>query len=152
MQIHIVAINKLKTGPEQALYNYYVQRLPWKVTCKEYELKKAPAPSARKEKEAELLLAGCEGADRIIALDAAGKQMTSPALAAYIHKARDNSARTFAFVIGGADGLHESVLTKAHLTLSLGLVTWPHMLMRVLLAEQLYRAHTIITGHPYHRE
>jgi 23S rRNA (pseudouridine1915-N3)-methyltransferase len=151
MQILIAAIGKIKSGPELALYDYYTQRIPWKITLKEYEIKKPLASQARKEKETELLLAGVQDSEHIVALDEGGGQMTSAALARHLRKIRDDGARRIAFIIGGADGLHESVLKRAQLSLSFGSLTWPHMLMRALLAEQLYRAHTIISGHPYHR-
>ncbi len=152
MNILIAAIGKLKSGHEHALYEYYTGRIPWKITCKEYELKKQMDDARRKEKEAQLLLAACADAAHVIALDERGAQMTSPAFASHLRKIRDGGARKIAFIIGGADGLHESILERAHQSLSFGRVTWPHLLMRGLLAEQLYRAHAILNGHPYHRE
>jgi 23S rRNA (pseudouridine1915-N3)-methyltransferase len=151
MQILLAAIGKMKPGPEQALFDYYTQRVPWKITLKEYEIKKEMTAGVRKEKEAEVLLAVMKDAQHVIALDEHGEQMTSALFASRLRKIRDDGARKIAFVIGGADGLHETVLARAKTSLSFGRVTWPHMLMRGLLAEQLYRAHTIITGHPYHR-
>jgi 23S rRNA (pseudouridine1915-N3)-methyltransferase len=152
MHIVIAAIGKQKSGPEQALYEHYAARLKWKITVREYEIKKAMEDAARKEQEASLLLKACEGAQHLIAMDARGEQMTSPELASHLRKVRDNGARTIAFIIGGADGLHKNVLARAQTSLSLGRVTWPHQLMRGLLAEQLYRAQSILGGHPYHRE
>lgn len=152
MHILIIAIGKLKSGPELALYDYYAARLKWKITVKEYEIKKALEPDARKEQEGALLLKACAEADHVIALDAKGAQMTSPELAAHLRQTRDNGAQTIAFLIGGADGLHADALARAQLKLSFGRVTWPHKLVRGLLAEQLYRAYTITSGHPYHRE
>lgn len=152
MQIVIAAIGKMKSGPERTLFDHYAGRLPWKISVKEHEIKKALEDAARKEREGELLLAACEDCDHVIALDEHGETMSSQSFASHIRKVRDNGARKLAFVIGGADGLHAAVLKRAQLKLSFGRATWPHMLVRGLLAEQLYRVHTILTGHPYHRE
>lgn len=150
MRILINAIGKAKSGPERELYQDYVKRLPWKVVCKEFDVKLEGAQ--RKAREGELLLAGCEGAEIVVALDESGKTLSSREFAEALKKWQGQGISSFAFVIGGADGLHESVLKKAHLTWSLGRVTWPHMLVRAMLAEQLYRASTLISGHPYHRD
>lgn len=119
---------------------------------KEFEIKKTLPSVQRKEQEAELLLSAVAAAQHVIALDEKGKEFTSKLFAAHLQKQQDQGARTIAFVIGGADGLHDNILKRAHATLSLGRLTWPHMLVRGLLAEQLYRAHTILNHHPYHRE
>ena len=87
----------------------------------------------------------------LVALDARGQSLTSEAFAARLAKWRDGSAGDLAFVIGGADGLEPALVKRADLVLSLGAMTWPHMLARAMLAEQLYRAATILQGHPYHR-
>lgn len=90
-----------------------------------------------------------EGA-AVIALDERGELATSEALATRIGEWRD-TGRDLAFLIGGADGLDEAIRTRADWRLALGRLTWPHLLVRLLLAEQLYRASTILAGHPYHR-
>ncbi|SDZ74465.1 23S rRNA (pseudouridine1915-N3)-methyltransferase [Rubrimonas cliftonensis] len=100
--------------------------------------------------EADLLLAAApEGP--LVALDERGRQLDSPALARLMAAWRDDGARDVAFAIGGADGHGEAVRERAALTLSFGPMVWPHMLARVMLAEQLYRAATILGGGPYHR-
>ncbi len=152
MNILIAAIGKLKSGPELALYEHYTKRLAWKIKLHEFELKKPLSSPQRKAAEAGLLLPACENADHIIALDEKGRELESPQFAAYLQKRRDNGDRTIAFIIGGADGLDDSIRKKAGLMLSLGKMTWPHLLVRGMLAEQLYRAHTILNNHPYHRE
>lgn len=152
MKIIFSTIGKFKSGPELALYEHYAGRVPWKITLKEFDIKKTlPAP-VRKSEEAKLLLSACEDADHIIVLDEKGQEMSSTAFAGHLQKRRDSGDRAIAFIIGGADGLDETVRIKAHLLLSLGRTTWPHLLVRGLIAEQLYRAHTIMTNHPYHRE
>jgi 23S rRNA (pseudouridine1915-N3)-methyltransferase len=152
MNILIAAIGKYKSGPERALFEHYSARCAWKITLKEWESKKNLPPAARQAEEGAWLLAACKDAEHLIALDEGGKELSSTEFATHLCKQRDNSVRNIAFIIGGADGLHDNVLKKANLTLSLGRVTWPHLLVRGLLAEQLYRAQSILSGHPYHRE
>jgi 23S rRNA (pseudouridine1915-N3)-methyltransferase len=146
MKLLIVAIGKAKPSPELQLYLDYTKRLPWKVECKEFDVR-----PASKEKEAEKLLVACTGYNRVIALDETGRQFTSPEFAKQLGSWQQQGHSSFAFIIGGADGLDASVRKAAHLTLSLGSLTWPHMLVRGLLAEQLYRSYSILTNHPYHR-
>jgi 23S rRNA (pseudouridine1915-N3)-methyltransferase len=152
MQCAIISIGKWKSGPEKALFEHYAGRLHWKLTLKEHDIKKPLAPEALKAKEADLLLASCKGIDTLWALDEAGKEYSSIAFAKHIARIRDQGSRSMAFLIGGADGLHDTVRSRAQMLFSLGRVTWPHLLVRGLLAEQLYRAQTILSGHPYHRE
>lgn len=151
MRVLIAAIGKAKAGPEQQLYQDYTKRLPWKVECREFDVKQSD-PKQRKEKEGELLLEACKNYDRIIALDESGKPLSSREFAQQIGRWQQEGHSSYAFVIGGADGLSDAVLKKANLAFSLGKVTWPHMLVRGLLAEQLYRAHSVLSGHPYHRD
>jgi len=152
MRIIIAAIGSLKSGPELDLFQRYIKPMPWKISLKELETKKITDPLTRMQKEGELLLSACEGAGTLIALDEHGKNLRSIGFAQYLQKRMDAAAVPIAFVIGGADGLSKEILHKANLLLSFGELTWPHMLARAMLAEQLYRAHTILTGHPYHRE
>ena len=90
--------------------------------------------------------------EKPIALDETGKQMTSLSFAAKLGRARDEGISDTAFVIGGPDGLDPAFLASASLTLSLGTMTWPHQMARIMAAEQIYRAMTILSGHPYHRD
>lgn len=150
MKLLILAIGKAKPGPERELYAEYIRRLLWKVELKELELKKDLPAQKRKEEEGALLLAAA-GKARIIALDEHGKTLSSREFATEMKRAQDE-AEDVAFVIGGADGLAKEVLARAKLSLSFGRMSWPHMLVRPMLAEQLYRAHTLLTGHPYHRD
>ncbi len=152
MQCNIITIGKWKSGPEKALFEHYAARCPWKLSLKELEYKKPLAPEALKAKEAGLLLAASEGAEIVWALDEAGKEFSSLQFARSLQNYRDQGIRGITFLIGGADGHHDSVRKRASQLFSLGKVTWPHLLVRALLAEQLYRAYTINTGHPYHRE
>ena len=150
MRIHIIAVGKWRECPERALWQEYTKRLNWECSLKEVEVKQSLPPEKLKLKEAELLLAAVpEGATKI-ALDEHGKQLTSPQFAEMIQTLQQNS-RDIAFLIGGAAGHGEPVLKSADRRLSLGTMTWPHMLVRAMLSEQIYRAHAILAGHPYHR-
>ncbi len=151
MNIVIAAIGKARSGPEQALFDLYAGRLPWKVEVKELEIKKELAADVRRAREGELLLGAVPDGARVVALDERGRNDGSAAFAARLGRWRDDGVRAVAFAIGGADGLDEPVRKRADLVLSLGAMTWPHLLVRGLLAEQLYRAHCILSGHPYHR-
>ena len=150
MKVVISAIGKAKAGHEQALYMEYTKRLPWPVQVKESDIKLNDI-AQRKIREAEQLLAGVSGCERLIALDETGKTLSSREFADTIKGWQQQGNSSFGFIIGGSDGLDAAVLKKAHLVWSFGRVTYPHMLVRALLAEQLYRAHTIISGHPYHK-
>jgi 23S rRNA (pseudouridine1915-N3)-methyltransferase len=151
MRIVIAAVGKFRREPERELYEAFVKRISWPITLKEVEERDPlPAPQ-RKAREAAKLLAALPDGATVVALDEAGKALSSAGFAKRIEGWRDAGTGDLAFVIGGADGLDASVLERAQLTLSLGPMTWPHMMVRALLAEQLYRAQSILAGHPYHR-
>ena len=137
---------------ELALFEHYASRLAWKITVKEYELKKPLPLQQRKDQEGEWLLNASKEADYLIALDEKGKTLSSNEFAGVLEKTASSLGGHIAFIIGGADGLSDEIRNQANLMLSFGRLTFPHMLVRGLLAEQLYRSHTIITNHPYHRE
>lgn len=152
MRVTLAAVGRDKSGPTRDLYQHYVKRLTWPFALREVEERK-PLPSASlKLREAELLREAIPKGAVVVALDERGKNLSSPELAQIIGQWRDNSVQDLAFVIGGADGLHESLRDEATRSISFGRMTWPHMMVRVLLAEQLYRAQSILAGHPYHRE
>jgi 23S rRNA (pseudouridine1915-N3)-methyltransferase len=143
----------MQRGPEQALMDEYLKRLPWKSQIIEIDIKKAAATSAeRKAREAEKLLAAIPDGAAVVALDENGKALKSRQFAGKIDDWQMAGYSNLAFIIGGADGLDAGLLAKADLKLAFGTLTWPHMLVRVLLAEQIYRAWSITTGHPYHRD
>lgn len=151
MKLTIAVVGRLRAGPEQQLIDSYLAKLPWQVDLREVEVKAKVAGAARFKHEADLLSEVIPKGAKIVCLDSRGKTQSSEAFASRLGNWRDEGERDIAFVIGGADGLDSSLLDRAHLTLSFGAVTWPHMLARVMLVEQLYRAHCILTGHPYHR-
>jgi 23S rRNA (pseudouridine1915-N3)-methyltransferase len=157
MRIGLLAVGRLKSGPILALFEDYVRRLRWPLAMTEVEERRRLASAALKDREGELLLSGLETMSRkstspmVIALDERGTAFTSTAFAQRLGSWRDQGLDPL-FIIGGADGLALPVLERAGLTLALGVMTWPHLLVRVLLVEQLYRAQSILEGHPYHRE
>jgi len=146
MKLLIAAIGKAKpSSPEQQLFQDYTKRLPWKIACREFT-------AADKLREGEQLFGACRGYDRIIALDETGKALSSREFAQNLGNWQQQGHSSFAFLIGGSDGLSDTIVEQSHLVWSLGRITWPHMLVRSLLAEQLYRASSILANHPYHRD
>ena|SRR5690625_2317827 len=161
MRLTLLAVGRLRGGPLQALLDDYGKRLGGKglgggplgpLSVKEVEERRSLPPPALKAREGELLLKALPKDARVVALDETGRSLDSRAFASLLGRWHDEGVAETTFVIGGADGLDEGVRQRAHLTLSLGALTWPHMLVRLLLAEQLYRANAILQGHPYHRD
>ncbi len=151
MRLTIVAVGKARASPERDLYQHYARRIVWPLKLVEVEEKKRLAPAELKAAEGRLLLAAVPARATIWALDGRGKALSSEGLAQALKKRQDAGEADLALLIGGADGLDRTVLEQAQTSLSLGAMTWPHMLVRGMLAEQLYRAQQILAGHPYHR-
>ncbi|MDH3242967.1 MAG: 23S rRNA (pseudouridine(1915)-N(3))-methyltransferase RlmH [Alphaproteobacteria bacterium] len=151
MRITLAAVGRAKAGPAHELYEFYAGRLAWPLTLKEVEERRALPPKALKAREAELLLAALPRGARLVALDETGRNLTSSQFAGLIGRWRDEGVQDVAIAVGGAEGLAETVREQADLVLALGAMTWPHLLVRGMIAEQLYRAQTILAGHPYHR-
>lgn len=159
MRIAISAIGKLKDAEERAIVDRYAKRLNGAgktlglgpLDIREYPESRAADVASRKRDEAERLMKDVGADDVAIVLEPTGKSLTSEAFAAFIRDTRDGGAKTSVFLIGGPDGLGDVVLKATALKLSLGALTLPHGLARVVLVEQLYRAATILSGHPYHR-
>lgn len=159
MRILIAAVGKLKDGAERELYARYADRLTalsrqaalGPIDLIELPESRAGSADERKADEASRLLKAASKAEVIVALDENGQKYSSTTFAGLLRKNSDQGRSLMAFLIGGADGQGTDVLQKSHFKLSLGSMTLPHGLARVVLAEQLYRAATIITGHPYHR-
>lgn len=153
MKIKIIAFGKLGRGNEQTMVDDYLRRLPWPCEIIEYEIKKPARTAAlRKKQEAEKLLAAIPPGAAVVVLDERGKALSSRQFSATLMNWGNEGVNSIAFIIGGADGLDESVRKKAKLVLGFGSLTWPHKLVRVMLTEQIYRAWSISTGHPYHRD
>ncbi len=156
MRMTLIAVGRSKSGPLRKIYDHYASRLGHgplgALALKEVEERRPLSPEELKRREAALLLGAAPAGARLVALDEAGEALTSAAFAGLLGRWRDEAVRDIAFLVGGAEGLDGSVRDAAALTLSLGPMTWPHLLARALLAEQLYRAQSILTGHPYHRD
>jgi len=155
MRLHICAVGRLRAGPERSLIDDYLMRADrtgralglGPVNVIEVEAKKGGGMTA----EAGLLEKAMPKGARVVALDERGKVMTSPAFADVLATWRDTSSQDVAFLIGGADGIDPGLRAKADMMLSFGQMVWPHMLVRVMLAEQIYRTTSILAGGPYHR-
>ncbi len=160
MQILVSAIGRLKRGPESELFARYKDRLDslsrstsiGPLQLFEFPESQRQTASERKADEAARLEKACAQADLVFALHERAGPITSTEFAKMLADRRDEGLRALAFVIGGPDGLNDTFLKKAPAKLSLGPMTLPHGLARIVLAEQLYRAATIIAHHPYHRD
>lgn len=151
MKISVIAVGKAKGGPETALVSEYQKRLPWKLEIIEIEEKKPLPPPERVESEGEKLLQNVPKGAFVVALDKGGTAFSSTRFSQKLDKWFSAGGSHIAFIIGGAGGLSPKVLETAGAQLSLGPMTWPHLLARVMLLEQLYRAWAIHHGHPYHK-
>ncbi|WP_136646306.1 23S rRNA (pseudouridine(1915)-N(3))-methyltransferase RlmH [Tabrizicola sp. YIM 78059] len=155
MKLHLCAVGRLRTGPERSLVDDYVERLErtgrplglGPVAEHEVEDRRGGGMAA----EATLLARAIPDGAALCVLDERGKLLSSPEFAQALASWRDGGRQDVAFVIGGADGVDPALRTRADLVISFGRMVWPHMLVRVMLAEQLYRAATIMAGLPYHR-
>lgn len=147
MRLTLAAVGRARDSPVRGLVDDYARRLPWPFTLREIA---EASGDRRREREGDKLLAALPEGALIVALDSRGRQFSSEDLADWLGQRRDEGCRDLGLVIGGADGLSPAVTSKAALILSLGAMTWPHLMVRAMLAEQLYRASTILSGHPYH--
>ena len=160
MRVGILAIGRMKQGPERELLSRYLERAAnggkslglsgFAVT--ELSESRAGSPAARKAEEAKAISAQIPDGTVMVALDERGTGLNSEDFTRRLQRWRDDGKAAIGFVIGGADGLDPGLVRQASLVLSFSALTWPHQLVRVMLAEQLYRATTILSGHPYHRE
>jgi 23S rRNA (pseudouridine1915-N3)-methyltransferase len=159
MRIGLLAVGRLKAGPERELATRYTERFDalarriglHPLDVREIDESRARRPEARRADEAKALAALLPSAQRWLVLDERGRHLSSAAFAQVLADARDTGSEAFTLLIGGPDGIEEGLRERASLVVALGAMTWPHQLVRVLLAEQLYRAATILSGHPYHR-
>ncbi|KAB2867936.1 MAG: 23S rRNA (pseudouridine(1915)-N(3))-methyltransferase RlmH [Bauldia sp.] len=159
MRITLAAIGRLRAGPERELFDRFLDRadqaggrLGLAFRLREYPENPAGDAATRKHREAAALIADLPAKSAVVALDEHGKSLDSRAFAGRIANWRDSGTAELVFAIGGPDGLGPALLARADLRLAFGAMTWPHQLVRLMLAEQLYRAVTILSGHPYHRD
>jgi len=159
VRLALIGVGRLKSGPERELFDRYFKRLAdlarsqgiSGVDLREVEEGRARRPEDRQAEEARAILAVAPKGAWLALLDERGAAMTSAQWAAEIGKAREAALPAYAVVIGGPDGLDPALRAQARTILAFGAMTWPHQLVRVMAAEQLYRALSILGGHPYHR-
>jgi len=151
MNITILAVGRMKKGPEKNLWDFYARRLRWSLILKEVEVKNSFGAEQIKRKEADLLLSKVPKGAFLITMDQKGLALSSVDFANNILDWQDGGINDLAIAIGGSEGLDNVILDKANLSISMGSMTWPHMLARVMLLEQVYRAQCILNGHPYHK-
>ena len=159
MRVGLFAVGRLKAGPEKDLAARYLDRFAQAGPASGLEVGtlaevgecRAGNAETRKREEAAMLEKALPDGAVLLLLDERGKALGSPAFADLIGGFRDAGKRELMIAIGGADGLDPALHARAAATLCLGKMTWPHQLVRILIAEQLYRAVTILSGHPYHR-
>jgi 23S rRNA (pseudouridine1915-N3)-methyltransferase len=159
LRLQILCVGRLKAGPERQLVARYIERIGpagrpvglGGVDMREIAESSARRPDDRKIDEALRLAALLPEGSVLWALDEKGANLSSEEFARDMAKLREDGTASLAFCIGSADGLDESLRQRAHRTIAFGAMTLPHQLVRVLLVEQIYRAATILSGHPYHR-
>lgn len=159
MRLRIVAVGRLKAGPERDLVERYLDRAAksgralgfTRLDGKELTESRAARADDRRAEEATAVLGEIDAGAALVVLDETGRSIGSAEFARFLAERRDAGAAEIAFAIGGPDGHGEAVRRRADLTIAFGAMTWPHQLVRLMLAEQIYRALTILSGHPYHR-
>jgi 23S rRNA (pseudouridine1915-N3)-methyltransferase len=159
VKLRILGIGRLKAGPEVALFDDYLKRARGlgrscgitEIAARDFPESKLSDAQSRMAAESALLAGACPDASFAIVLDERGKALSSDDFARLLQRHLDLSTASLAFLIGGPDGHAPDLRKKAGLLISFGAMTWPHRLVRVMLAEQIYRAVTILVKHPYHR-
>ncbi|MES0810044.1 23S rRNA (pseudouridine(1915)-N(3))-methyltransferase RlmH [Roseibium sp. SCPC15] len=159
MRFNLSCIGKMKAGADKDLFDRYIDRARKTgrglgitgLTLAEMPESRAQRADDRKAEEAKAILQNVSAGARLVALDENGRNLTSPAFSQKLESWKNEGVPEVVFAIGGADGHGQDVIGRADLKLALGAMTWPHQIARILLAEQIYRAMTIQSGHPYHR-
>ena len=158
LALTLVCVGRAKAGAERDLAARYLERatlagrsLGLTVALRELDESRARRPEDRKAEEARVIRAAIGADAPFVALDETGKAIDSPRFAALVGAARDEGRAGLAIVIGGPDGLDSGFRREAAHVIAFGAMTWPHQIVRIMAAEQLYRAATILAGHPYHR-
>lgn len=158
-RLELVAVGRLKPGPEQILIEDYQQRIMAvgpalgfsSFKCLEIDLRGGD-PGQRRTRENEALRDAASGHDYVIGLDRSGRSLTSRGFADLLAAVRDDGHGRLGFMIGGSDGFDEDTRRHANKLISFGAQTWPHLLVRVMVMEQIYRSLSLLAGHPYHRD
>lgn len=158
MRLGLICVGRLKAGPEREIYARYAERIAALrriglegVDLREIDESKAKSPAERMAREGEEMLAALPPDSALVVFDERGKPSDSVAFAGFIGRERDAGRKALWFAVGGSEGLDPAVRARATAVFSFGAMTLPHQLVRILAAEQIYRAMTILSGHPYHR-
>lgn len=151
MNIQLVVVGRLNKGAHYELFQDYQKRLDWKFTLTEIESKHKDQKRMSADECAQIL-GRIKSDSFVIAMDERGKTLKSREFAAQFQTLQNTGKSSVQFIIGGADGLNDEIRSRANLLLSFGKQTWPHMLARVMLLEQIYRCQQILKNHPYHRD
>lgn len=158
MRVGLLCVGRLKAGPERELYARYAKRIEAMrnfglegLDLKEIDESRARGAAERMSQEGAALMSSLPKDARLAAFDERGRVANSADFAAFVERERDRGAKALWFAVGGAEGLDQGVRERAQAIFSFGAMTLPHQLVRILAAEQIYRAMTIIAGHPYHR-
>lgn len=160
MRLQLIGVGRLRSGPERELVARYIERARSAgraigfsdVECRDIDESRARRAEDRKAEEAKAILAQAAPGAGLFAFDETGEELSSRDFAAALAALRDTGVSAGALVLGGPDGLADSLRSSASRVVSLGRLTYPHQLARILVAEQVYRAITILAGHPYHRD
>jgi 23S rRNA (pseudouridine1915-N3)-methyltransferase len=152
VRVIVAIVGRDRAGPARDLFEDYRRRCPWPIELVSVAPRRISPATRRLAEEGERLLKAVPGGATLVAVDERGHELDSRAFARRIDRWQSQWTGVLAFAIGGPDGLAPAVLEQAELVLALGRMTWPHGLVRVMLAEQLYRAGALLAGHPYHRE
>lgn len=159
MRLGLVCVGRLKAGPEREIYARYAERIAALrrigldgLDLREIDENKAKSSAERMAREGEEILAAVPAESGLVVFDERGKAADSTAFAAFIGRERDAGRKALWFAVGGSEGLDGAVRARATAVFSFGAMTLPHQLVRILAAEQIYRAMTILSGHPYHRQ
>ncbi len=159
MRFSLICVGRMKAGADKDLFDRYLDRARktgrglgvTDVSLTELPESRGQRPEDRKAEEAKAMLQTLAPGAKLVALDENGKNLTSPSFAQRLESWKNDGAPDIVFAIGGPDGHGQELLARADLKLALGAMTWPHQIARILLSEQIYRAMTIQSGHPYHR-
>ena len=152
MRVSILAIGKNRKGVFKDLYEFYATRIQWEIQLVEVEVRKTLDWKKQRLNETKKLLSYVSKGSLIVVLDESGNLLTSRALSGWINNQINNGIKDVSFLIGGAHGLDLSAISSPSLVISLGRVTWPHLMIRGMISEQLYRAQQILQNHPYHKD
>lgn len=150
-KITIIAVGKSKKSPFLPLIELYTKRITNKIEIKEVESQVKTDPVLQNSDENKLILNKISDDSFVIALDGSGKMLSSEDFAEKISETFDRGVQNIFIIIGGSMGLSQDIKNKADLIISMGMQTWPHMLARVMILEQIYRAEQILSGRPYHK-